>query len=217
MTSPSTPPPAAARDTSERRQNPGRARPLSPDERRASLVAATLPLMAEHGPTVTTRQIAEAAGVAEGTIFRVFPDKDALIQAALRSAMDPAPLLEELANVDLALPLRARMIEVTTLLQRRLTVAITLMTAIGRYPPMKDVESQRAAVRPNNMRIQAAIARVLESDREKFRTDIEEVARLLRLLTFTSSHPMINEGTILTPDEIVTVLLDGLRRRPSDD
>src|SRR5690349_3699156 len=43
-----------------------RARPLPPAERRAALVAATLPLISEHGPAVSTRQIAVAAGVAEG-------------------------------------------------------------------------------------------------------------------------------------------------------
>ncbi|HBX79727.1 MAG TPA: TetR/AcrR family transcriptional regulator, partial [Propionibacteriaceae bacterium] len=49
-----------------------RAAPLSPDDRRRALIAATRPLLAEFGPDVSTRRIAEAAGVAEGTIFRVF-------------------------------------------------------------------------------------------------------------------------------------------------
>ena len=49
-----------------------RAAPLSPDERRRAIVDAVLPLLIEHGRAVTTRQMAEAAGIAEGTIFRVF-------------------------------------------------------------------------------------------------------------------------------------------------
>ena len=53
-----------------------RAAALPPDERRSMIVAATLPLLLEHGDRVTTRQIAEAAGIAEGTIFRAFADKD---------------------------------------------------------------------------------------------------------------------------------------------
>ncbi|HEY1179141.1 MAG TPA: helix-turn-helix domain-containing protein, partial [Phytomonospora sp.] len=56
-----------------------RARPMSPDERRSELVDVTLRLLRVHGRAVTTRQIAEAAGVAEGTIFRVVDSKDELV------------------------------------------------------------------------------------------------------------------------------------------
>ena len=88
--------------------NSERARPLPPDERRASLVAATIPLIAEHGLKVTTKQIATAAGVAEGTIFRVFTDKTELIQAAISTAFDPDRTLADLGAIDMGLPLYER-------------------------------------------------------------------------------------------------------------
>ena len=65
-----------------------RAEALPADERRAMIVEAMLPLLLEHGEMVTTRQIAEAAGIAEGTIFRVFADKDELIAAVVEHAAD---------------------------------------------------------------------------------------------------------------------------------
>ena len=86
-----------------------RARRMPPAERREALINATLPLVLWHGPGVTTRQIAEAADVAEGTIFRVFPDKEALMRAVLAEAFDPEPTLRELAAVDRAQPLRSRL------------------------------------------------------------------------------------------------------------
>src|SRR5450432_3262680 len=86
----------------------GRAVPLPPTERRAAIIAATLPLLLAHGPTVTTRQIAHAAGIAEGTIFRVFPDIESLFQATMDAAYDPVKVASELDAIPAGHPLEAR-------------------------------------------------------------------------------------------------------------
>ena len=70
---------------------------MTPDDRREALVDATIPLLHEHGRTVTTKQIADAAGVAEGTIFRVFDSKDDLVTAAVEKALDMEPFFADLA------------------------------------------------------------------------------------------------------------------------
>lgn len=189
---------------------------MPPDERRAMLIAATLPLVAEHGTKVTTRQIAAAAGVAEGTIFRVFPDKDALVNAAVAHALDPTSAIAELRAVDLGLPLRVRLLQLTSILQRQLILVFNVMMATCQHAPPPDVAAHRETARPTNALILAEIARLLEPDRDRFRLPVAEVARLLRLLTFSGSHPLISDGNLLTADEIVRLLLDGVQRRPGD-
>ncbi|RYD43866.1 MAG: TetR/AcrR family transcriptional regulator [Verrucomicrobiaceae bacterium] len=57
----------------------GMARPLSEEKRIALLTAATA-AVASSGISASTYRIAKDAGVAEGTLFRYFPTKDALYE-----------------------------------------------------------------------------------------------------------------------------------------
>jgi AcrR family transcriptional regulator len=226
--------------------NSERARPLPPEERRASLVAATIPLIAEHGLKVTTKQIAAAAGVAEGTIFRVFADKTELIQAAINSAFDPELTLTELGEIDVGLPLHERCLAIVTILQSRLLAVFKIMIAMRMAPgqpkyrpkhgtePGPHVPAGQAVppappgsqvgnpahrppgppVDPQTERINASVIRLLEPDRDELTRPVREVAQLLRLLTFSGSHPFISEGHLLTAEQITSTILDGVRRRP---
>ena len=89
-----------------------RARPLAPQERRQAIVEATVPLLLEHGRETTTRQVAEAAGIAEGTIFRVFESKHELFQCTLEHAFDFQPFLDDLARIEPTGSLRERLLGV---------------------------------------------------------------------------------------------------------
>jgi AcrR family transcriptional regulator len=71
---------------------------LDAEERRAAILGAALPLFARKGfAATTTKQIAAAAGVSEGLIFRHFPSKAALYEAILCSGCEAEPDLARLA------------------------------------------------------------------------------------------------------------------------
>jgi AcrR family transcriptional regulator len=210
--------------------NSERARPLPAEERRASLVAAAIPLIAEHGLKVTTKQIATAAGVAEGTIFRVFTDKTELIQAAINSAFDPEKTLADLGAIDIGLPLYKRCLAVTTVLQDRLVAVFKIMIAVRMAPGQPNYRpkhgTQPGQVGPSvpsgapgapfdarTEQVFAEVVRLLDPDRDQFTRPTEEVANILRLLTFSGSHPYISDGNLLTVEQITSTVLDGVRRR----
>lgn len=180
-----------------------RASALPPEERRAEIVAATLPLVLTHGAAVTTRQIAEAAGIAEGTIFRVFPDKESLLVAVLESAIDPTSVDEALATIDATRPLEDRLVAAVDILRRRVADIWQLRTALGMYAP-----SVSERTHPPDL---TTLAAVFEPDRARIRRAPLEAAHVLRGLVIAGTHPALILDEPLASSEIVSLLLDGIR------
>jgi AcrR family transcriptional regulator len=188
---------------------------LSPDERRAAIIAATIPLLRTHGAAVTTKQIAEAAGVAEGTIFGVFPDKASLILAALGTAFDQESVLCELAGVDPGAPLRQRMRDAAAILLRRFETNIQLMM-VARTLPMELGRQQVEQLMEGRRRLTEAVEALIEPDRALLRRSPATTAGMLVLLVIASARPELAEPGELDADGVVAILLDGLLIRPTN-
>ena len=223
----------------------GRAIALPPDERRAAIIAAAIPLLRRSGHDVTTRQIADAAGIAEGTVFRAFPTKQAIIDAVLARVYDVDETLDRIRAIDTTAPLDERVRECTGILAERLSTVIDLMIALRmRGPARQDDTNERSGRAGTNRRagagragathpdkhdgrhqhphetqqaeLAAAIAGVLAPDADRLACPPTRAAHLLRLLTFAGTHRMINDDDPIGPDEIADVLLHGILRTPDE-
>jgi AcrR family transcriptional regulator len=195
---------------------------MSPDERRKAIVQATLPLLVERGDEITTRQIAEAAGIAEGTIFRVFPDKKALMLAAAEEAINPADgaVAWEQAMAEIG-PLRDKVVAAAQRVLDRMRMTMTVMFAVRRHlgsheelhkhdkkhfgPPQFVVDAQAELHR--------RLTGIFEAHRDELAVDPEVAAVALRSLIFGASRPELGMTPALTAEQIADLLLSGVTTR----
>ncbi len=198
-----------------------RAPPMPLDERRASIVEAALPLLRKHGDKVTTAQIAKAASLAEGTLFRAFRDKPELIEATLCAAFDPAPAEAKLRAIDSALGLRDTLIAAVEILAQRIEQVWHLMTMLGRTMPADRARSRaRGCRRPTEdpgAPVRGCLTELLEAHAGELRCPPEKAARLVHAMAFAGTHPRLAGPRPLSPAEVVDVVLEGIRARTRED
>lgn len=196
-----------------------------------SIVRAALGIIRERGTMPTTREIADAAGVAEGTIFRAFDTKERLVEAVVDEAFCPAPIAVQLRAVDVGLPLRDRLVALVTVLQGRFAEIFGVMGALGLTAPPAHFDEHRGC-RPDTGHVPleeqdlttdsdwgpagARLQGFIDPDADQLRCTPAELVRYIRLLTFSASHPEIADGATLSPETIVDLLLDGVRTPSSD-
>jgi len=190
-----------------------RAEPLAADDRRRAIVEAVIPLLVDRGAAVTTRQMAEAAGIAEGTIFRVFPDKSALIFEAVKVSVDPTPIQRQLSEIYPAAPIEGQLAEAARILLERFEVVISLLSILRTLPSSSHAHHSPGPppfVAVANAAINQSLTEIFERHRDQLRIEPSRAAAVLRGLILASGHPTIGLGERLTVDEIVGVLLTGV-------
>lgn len=198
-----------------------RARPLPPDDRRLAIVATATSMIRRDHAMPTTRALAAECGIAEGTLFRAFATKEALVDAVASTTACPYPLRAMILAIPRELPLRERMLQVTRVLHERFSATFEILVPLGamgppRHGPHPGCPGPPGA--PLEVRLlRDHIARVLEPDAAQLRVDLDVLIDALRFLAFAGSHTGISDGRLMTPEAIVDLILDGaLRRTPSD-
>ncbi|GAB2521146.1 TetR family transcriptional regulator [Paramicrobacterium agarici] len=175
---------------------------MAPEQRREAILDAVIPLIFAHGPSVTSRQIAEAAGVGEGTLFRAFDDKDSIITAAVEKYFDPENFRERLRHIDRSQPLESKLFEIVRILRERFDGVVRLAGLVGDPRDHKQISHRRVYAE--------IIAEILEADAERITWPLERVAHMARMLAFASAIPAFNTCTEFSDDELTRMLLYGV-------
>jgi AcrR family transcriptional regulator len=201
-------------ETSRRRRVPA----LAPEERREALIRATIPLLHQHGLDVSTRQIAAAAGVAEGTIFGVFDSKNSLVVCSVVKALDPQETIDALDAINRAMPLRERLIAATELIHARFAENAHLMNAARRLilsGQNVDPDAQ-ARMASGRDRIHSALVSVIEPDAGRLRRSPDVAASMLILFCVSNTFGPFGDLDGFRGAEMVSLLLDGLLQRGAE-
>jgi AcrR family transcriptional regulator len=202
---------------------------MAPDERRRAILDALIPLLVEKGGDVTTKEIAQAAGIAEGTIFRVFPDKAALLFAAAEEAINPAGGQESFdAAMAQAADLRERVVVAADRVLDRMRLTMAVMGAVRPYLAAMYHEAHRHQSGEQKKQVphgppefmlkaqsdlHARLTVLFEPYADQLAVPPETAALALRSLTFGSARPELGLRPTLTADQIADLVLDGVRTR----
>jgi AcrR family transcriptional regulator len=199
---------------------------MAPADRRRAIVEALVPLLVERGGEVSTREIAQAAGIAEGTIFRVFDDKKSLMLAAAEEAINPADGQAAFDEAMAADPeLRAQVVAAARRILDRMRMTMAVMMAVRSY--LWDDEAHRQhhegkhfGPPPFVMEAQAQLHRRLtglfEPHRAELAVEPEVAALALRSLVFGASRPELGMVPALDAEQIADLLLQGITTRTTD-
>ena len=172
------------------------------DARRDMIVGIATPLLLQHGTALTSRQIAEATGLAEGTIYRAFGDKDSLVAAVLERYYDPQIAQTAFAAIPPGLPLDDLLLRILQISIERVRQVVQMMTAMGGRGPEKDDP-------PSDDTLRA----LLEPHRRRLRLPVKRTIEVLTALAVTSALPIPADDRAVTPEELVDLLMNGVVNR----
>lgn len=181
---------------------------MTPDERRRALIDATRPLLLDHGPGVSTRMIAECADVAEGTIFRAFGTKQALVEAVVDDCLSPEPMKKALAAIPPELDLEDTITWVIKALQAHIGQVRSLMSAL--YPQDRQGPPHKPPHRQFHGAVNEALSSVLERFDEQLRVGTPTACWAITAISFAATMPFSDDPATTDPRQVARLILHGI-------
>jgi AcrR family transcriptional regulator len=158
-----------------------------------AILQATIQVLLKAGKErLTTTRVALRAGVSVGTLYQYFPNKSALLQAALkRHLIEVTEAVELVCKKQEGEPLRQMVTAlITTFLQAKMRDA---KTSVAVHSVSSDVDGAKI-VQQMGIRFNDAIVRMLKSSSEPVGTDPQLVASILQGMMVGVSRRMLESG-----------------------
>lgn len=193
---------------------------MAPDERRQAIIDATRPLLLEQGPDISTREIARAAGVAEGTIFRAFETKQDLIHATIEAALRPDAALAELSSLPAGQDLAERVSAILEVLRGEISRTRSVFAHFTRPAAPLHLPTGARSCPPINphaskLRLAEAAAAALDPYAEELAVPTLIAAQILSALAFATSLGLADDNPINQSSALADVLLHGIAKGDS--
>ncbi|MFT4294945.1 MAG: TetR/AcrR family transcriptional regulator [Micropruina sp.] len=192
-----------------------RANPMTPDERRRALIEATRPLLLEHGMQITTRQIAECADVAEGTIFRAFGTKQNLIEAVVDDCMAPEPVVAAIEAIPADLDLEDTVTWMVRVLKGRIEQVRSLMSALAQSRPHG--QRRRPPHRDFHRAVDEAMTRVLSRFDDRLTVGGPTACWAISAMAFAAVMPLADHPDATDPRQLARIILHGIATHSTED
>ncbi len=173
-------------------------------------------MLVSHGEKVTTRQIAEAAGIAEGTIFRVFANKDEVIEAVIDDLTDLSRICRLVANTAGEPSLIAQVRAVLTVVGAEVAAFAELGPFIHQRRMAAQKEPFHQHPEPDHRQFLTAVEEVLEPFAEELTVSPQQAAWLVEMALLSTALPHIPSSPITRPQDLADVLVHGIGRTTKD-
>ena len=195
-----------------------RAKPLPPDDRRREIVEAVVPLLLEKGSTLSTREIADAAGIAEGTVFSVFPDKVSVIVEAIKATVDPESTRGALARIPVNIPVEEQLEQAAGVLMER-GERIGILVGVLRTMQTTEAEKLEGAhryLKESHASMLCALAELFDRHPDQFKTTPARAAVVFWGLVFANAHFLMEDEDKLGAPAVVDIVLHGIASQDSE-